>query len=324
MIPCDLASGSSRRGSLGSSSGRRTLSGEVCPLQLRPGYALDLAPPDVRALAAEHSLGFTFRVYEAAASRRRAPAWVTIGALVFVACFTGGLAYLLMAGAGVTGLIPLVVLFALILLFGVLAMVRKAAKVGMSVGAIQPAGSRVYLFDFGLVHSGFTRSGRARARAFRWDEVSVVRHFHPVDSTSTTEAAPAHYTYVVKRPGGATVALHHSYWEVADLQELGGAIVDRVGAAQVPRVLAAVRGGRAVRFGRFTVNDRGLRFVRSRMARWDRIESVYVSGDEVVVRMSRGVLGFDNVSRYPAWVVPNDFVLAAVAATLTREAAGRG
>lgn len=289
-------------------------------MQPRPGYGIDTAPPAVRAAAVEHNLGCTFRVYEAAASRRRAPAWVTIAALVYVACFTAGLAYLLMTGAGASGLIPLIVLFALILLFAAIAMAGRAAKAGLSLGAIMPAGSRVYRFDSGFVHSGLTRGGRPRTRAFLWNEVSVLRHFHPVSSTSTTEPVPAHYTYIVKRPGGASIALHHSYWEIADLQELGGAIVDRVSAVQVPQVLAAVRAGRAVRFGRFTINDRGLRYERSRMARWDRIESVYVSGDEIAVRMTRGVLGLDNVARYPAWIVPNDFVLAAVAETLSREA----
>ena len=178
-------------------------------------------------------------------------------------------------------------------------------------------GSRVYLFDSGLVHSGLTRTGRHRARAFRWHEVSVVRDFHPKNSTSTTEPAPAHYTYTVTRPGGATVVLDDSYWEIADIQELGGAIRDRVSATQVPQVLAAVRGGRKVRFGRFTVNDRGLRYERSMLVRWDRIETVYISGDEITVRTTRRAL---NESRYPAWIVPNDFVLEAVAETLIRDA----
>lgn len=298
---------------------RRRLGGkEVCPLKLRPGHALDAAPPDVRAVAATYRMGFTFRTYEAAAQRRRAPVWVTVGALAFVAVFTAGLAFLLIAGGGVAGLIPLVLLFVLILLFAAIRMVGKAARAVGSVGAITPAGSRVYLFDTGLVHSGLTRVGRHKTRAFLWSEVSVFRHFHPINSTSTTDPAPAHYTYTVKRPDGATVALHHSYWEVADIQELGGAIVDRVGAAQVPRVLAAVRGGRKVRFGPFTVNDRGLRYQRSKMVRWDRTESVYVTGDEITVRKARR---FGNDGRYPAWIVPNDFVLAAVADTLIRDAA---
>jgi hypothetical protein len=278
----------------------------------------------VRAIAAEHSMGFTFRTYEAAARQRRAPVWVTVGALVYVAGFTAALAFLLVAGGGAAGLIPLILLFALLLLFAAIRMVGKAAKAVTSVGAIIPAGSRVYLFDSGLVHSGVTRSGRHRARAFLWNEVSVFRHFHPINSTSTTDPAPAHYTYTVERPGSATVVLNHSYWEVADIQELGGAIVDRVSAAQVPRVLAAVRGGRTVRFGRFTVNDRGLRYERSRMTHWDRIESVYVSGDEITVRTTRRFFNYDNEGRYPAWIVPNDVVLAAVAETLIRDAANHG
>jgi hypothetical protein len=106
---------------------------------------------------------------------------------------------------------------------------------------------------------------------------------------------------------------------------LGGAIVDGVLAAQVPQALAAVRGGRRVRFGRFTLNDHGLRYVRSRMARWDRLESVYVAGDELTVRKSQPFFGIvDNVARYPACFVPNDFVLAAVAETLIRDTASRG
>ncbi|GAB3426123.1 DUF6585 family protein [Flindersiella endophytica] len=284
-------------------------------MQLRPGHGLDTAPPAVRAAAAEHNLGHTFRVYDAAPARRRGPAWVTIGALVYVAAFTAGLAYLLTIGAGASGLIPLIVLFALLLLFAAIRLVAKAVRAGRSIGAIMPAGSRVYLFDFGLVHSGLTRSGRDRTQAFRWTELSVFRQFHPINSISTTD--PAHHTYTVKRPGGATIALDHSYWQVADIQELGGAIVDRVRATQVPRALAAVRAGRGVRFGEFTVNDRGLRYTRSRLARWDRIESVYVMGDELVVRMNRSFFGVDNVARYPAWFIPNDFVLAAVAETLT-------
>jgi hypothetical protein len=97
--------------------------------------------------------------------------------------------------------------------------------------------------------------------------------------------------------------------------------VDRVRAAQIPQVLAAVRGGRKVRFGKFTVNNRGLRYLRSKMARWDRIETVYVSGDEITVRATRR---FFNEGRYPAGFVPNDFVLAAVAETLIRDAANHG
>lgn len=54
------------------------------------------------------------------------------------------------------------------------------------------------------------------------------------------------------------------------------------------------------------------------LVRWDRIVTVYISGDEITVRTTRRAL---NESRCPAWIVPNDFVLATVAETLIRDAA---
>jgi hypothetical protein len=296
-----------------------------CPLTLRPDHALDTAPPAVRALAAKHRMGFTFRTYEAAARRRREPVWIPVGVGVYVAGFTTAMAFLLIAG-GSPGLVVLIFLFVLILLVAAIRMVVKAAKAVASAGDIMPAGSRVYLFDSGLVHSGITRGGSHKARAFLWDEVSVFRHFNDSGNTDPISGARVPYTYTVERPDRRAVVLRPSHWPIADIEELGGAITARVGAVQVPRALAAVRRGQTVRFGSFAVNDRGFRYYSGRgtprVTPWDRIERIYLVGDEITVWKTRRFLNEDKYS--VGLRDPNDWVLVAVAETLIRDADNHG
>jgi len=278
---------------------------------LRPTYSLTAAPPIVQAVAAQRIMGSTFRVYEATPG----PVGFPVSAGVWTSRAVASMALALVLTIGI--LIArnqyflyfggLVVLALFIVAVRMIARARRAIGSG---GYIAPAGSRVYLFDSGLVHSGLVRDGNCIARAFLWNEVSV--------SVSRT----FNWTYyLVARPWTSmwtSVQLSSRDWDVMDFEELGRAIIEKVKAVQVPQVLAAVRRGQQVSFGQLTVDRRGL-LSSDGLTRWDRIESVSRAGGDVVVwKVGR----FSGLDEYPA--VSNEFVLEAVANTLIREAAHRG
>jgi hypothetical protein len=283
----------------------------------RPDYALDTAPPDVQALAAAHGMGRTFRTYEAAAHERRRPT----AAGIYLAFMT-----LIGFGLYVGGGPSYVLLYLAALFVGALLVVavRKIVKAIASTGDILSAGSRVYLFDSGLIHSGLTDRGKPEAQAFRWDEVSVFRSSNSLDNFDPISRASVAYTYTVRRPDRSAVVLRPTYWSIGDINELGSAITAGVGAVQVPRALAAVRRGETVTFGNFSVSDRGFRYHKDKKPTpWDHLERIRVvrdstdEGDYVAVRTTDGFFG---ERKYPLLRGrPNDWVLVEVAEALIRD-----
>lgn len=143
------------------------------------------------------------------------------------------------------------------------------------------------------------------AKAFRWDEVEVLR-----DVTRTFNAfGTTDYKFTVTRPDGARVVVStDTFWEVA---ELGQEIEKRVTEARTPMALAAVGAGETVGFGPLSVHAHGLRDSRGTVA-WDQIQSVGLRDGKVRLegQAHRRAQTYD-ISR-----VPNVFVLAAVANAL--------
>jgi hypothetical protein len=260
---------------------------------LTPSHPLDAAPPAVRALATRHGMGATFQRYEAT---RCAPIVFYVLAVGMPAFALSFYIVPLIAYSG-SGVPTVLLVFVAALSFG--------TAVGV-VGWVQLIVSttprrRVYLFESGFVRT----NGDHRARGFFWHNISVRR---------SEDSYEEYYSCTVRRPGGAKmeVASPKGYWRAVDVIELGREISRRVAAAQAPLVLAAVRNGRTVRFGRLAVDGNGLR-VGLHHIPWNHIVDVRCTGNEVVVQTTHRFL---SRRRRPAMAVPNASVLAAVADVL--------
>lgn len=249
---------------------------------------LETAPPDVRAVAAEHGLGSLHSTYAATAGRA--------GVTAFKVAFSVALAALLGFWAVTEGGIFIV----LAVFFGAAAVLTVAR----AVHAVRSGGGRVYLFESGFVHTG--RAGAARA--FRWDEIEVLR-----DVTRTYNAfGTTDHKFTVTRPDGAKVVLStDTFWDVG---ELGQQVEQRVTETQTPTVLAAVGAGETVNFGPLSVDAHGLHDQRE-TATWDQVTSVGLRDGKVRLEdTTRRRTRTYDINR-----VPNVFVLAAVANALAAE-----
>jgi hypothetical protein len=256
-------------------------------------HPLDMAPPAVRALATRHGMGATFQRYEAT---RCAPIVFYVLA-VGMPAFTLSLYVVPLIAYSGSGIPTVLLVFV------------GALSVGTALGVIgwvqlivsTTPRRRVYLFESGFVRT----NGDHRAREFFWHDISVRRY---------EDSYEEHYSCTVKRPGGAKMELASpsGYWRAVDVIELGREISRRIAAAQAPRVLAAVRNGRTVRFGRLAVDGNGLRIGLHHIP-WNHIVDVKFTGDEVVVHTTHRFLGR---RRRPAMAVSNASVLAAVADVL--------
>ena len=260
---------------------------------LKPSHPLDMAPPAVRALATRHGMGATFQRYEAT---RCAPTLFYVLAVSMPAFSLSFFVVPLIAYPG-SGIPTILLVFVVALCIGTVVGVVGWVQLIVST----TPRSRVYLLEAGFVRT----NGDHRARAFFWHDISVRR---------SEDSYEGHYSCTVKRPGGAKTELAspNGYWRAVDVMELGREISRRTAATQAPQVLAAVRNGRTVRFGRLAVDSNALRIGLRHIA-WNHIVDVEFAGSEVVVHTTHRFLG---KRRREAMAVSNASVLVAVSDVL--------
>ncbi|MBB4924225.1 DUF6585 family protein [Kitasatospora kifunensis] len=216
-------------------------------------------------------------------------------------------------GLILVALISTVPVFGLILLaivlgiFGLRLSQAKSRKRGNE-------GRELRIYERGVALLG---TGGATVKAYRWDDMSVLqnitRHHRNGGYTHTT------YAYTLSAPGVETTRVNGGViGTFQDPDTWGPEIQQRVTAAQLPPALDAVRAGRTVEFGPFSVSAERLT-AGGKSAAWSEIQEIKIErGYLSVKQQGRWLsLSFEAVSR-----IPNFFVFRTLADRLVEAAAG--
>ncbi|MFI8436168.1 DUF6585 family protein [Streptomyces sp. NPDC079020] len=168
------------------------------------------------------------------------------------------------------------------------------------------AAKRLCLFEEGLIAPA-TFGGRVVVA--RWGSLTlhqaVTRHMVSQDVSMGTT-----YRYSLRTRAGARAEITEAY-EGAGIW--GSWIPDAITRAQAPAVLDAVRDGRRVTFGRFTVCARGVTTARKGLLPWRQVGEIRVSAGRMVVRRSGRTRPWASTA---VWNVPNCQVFLTVAESL--------
>jgi hypothetical protein len=158
---------------------------------------------------------------------------------------------------------------------------------------------RVYVCTEGFV---FTRGGKVEA--FRWDQIesmlqAVTRRYTNGVYTGTT------HKYTVRRRDGGQVVLND---RLADVEELGNTISDKVTNYQLPQVISAYNAGQTITFGPLSISMQGVSNGKELLP-WNQIKEMGVKQGVVSVRKEGKWLNWSTVE---VAKIPNIFVFMAL------------
>lgn len=248
-------------------------------------WSVPAVPPQVRALAAEHGLGDRARTHRT----ERGELWLAGGGTAFFGIVTialavgpahsGGWTAILVIGSGLAGI------------YCLMALVRR----------LMVAGSELYLFDHGLVHSS-----AGSLTVFPWRDTQIRRSVIQQQNASKPD-----FRYWLDRPGTATVQFRPGL----GLDEFGPDMEQRLTVDRAPADFTAIANGRRIEYGPFAVDVNGLSTPKGTLP-WAKVRAVELKQGsvqvwEVDVRRTQSV----EVDR-----VPNVFVLLAMVQTLQKAA----
>ena len=202
----------------------------------------ELVPPSVAQLAANSGLGEFQRIY---VPKKHHPVAVILWLLI-----------------GLATTIILVGFALLWLLFRTPDLSRSQAR------------RRIYRYDGGFI----TMDRPDDLQVYRWDGIDTVFQRIVIQRTYGIKVNTT-YLYTITRRDGRTLKLT-KFW--AEIPEFGPYINERVSAALLPGVLAAIGRGQAIQFGDMTLNAGGISGRRKSVA-WTQVSGVRIHAGYVSV-----------------------------------------
>ncbi|MFG2250067.1 DUF6585 family protein [Spirillospora sp. NPDC048823] len=209
-------------------------------------------------------LGEPVRTFDGRAGNRRTWAWLSLLGLASLALIPAAIVYLhdRLWWVGVP---------ALLLSMG------YAGAVGWIVGRDRP---RVRDRVARLHTGGISVSGAGGEAGYAWDELVSVT----VSGVRTGPGGRTRWRFTIVVDDGSVLLLGD---DLPDVRALGVAVAEEVTARILPRHLAAVKGGEAVRIGPFTVDLDGVEKDGERLP-WQAVDDVTIDNGLVTVHACAG------------------------------------
>ncbi len=207
-------------------------------------------PDEVYQQAKTYQLGEMTRFFKPRFSNLFALLGLVLGSLVGDILLLVGIAYL-------TGIV-----FYYLVLFPIFVLI-------MAIGALPNHNLRIYVF----VH-GFIRAKGKRYEVVRWDNVEEVWQQERLNNY-----VPSAFTCTLRLRDGRTLKLGDALRFIYDLTTI---IQAEVAKQQLPQAIAAYKAGEPVRFGKVTVDVRGINNGKE-LIPWDQAEAIAVKEGKVVV-----------------------------------------